>query len=60
MPAQRYGDKVRTPFDCGREELSRPQDAGGQLLEQLADRPGLADDLISALEARAVVALRPT
>ncbi len=51
---ERYGEKVRTPLiSAERSLLGRPR-PGIQLTEALANHPGLADDLISALEARAL------
>src|SRR5262249_45725271 len=50
---ERYGDKVETPLvSPGRGLFGRTTPGVG--LEQLLDRPGLADDLVSALEARAL------
>jgi serine protease SohB len=50
----RYGDKVRTPLiEAARGFLGRKV-AGVGLLDAFKDRAGLADDLISALDARAL------
>jgi serine protease SohB len=50
---ERYGDKVETPLVApGRGLFGRTTPGVG--LEQLLDRPGLADDLVSTLEARAI------
>jgi serine protease SohB len=51
---QRYGEKVRTPLISeGRGFFGRRIPGLGSL-ENLARRPGLADDFISALETRAL------
>ena len=51
---QRYGEKVRTPLISeGRGFFGRRIPGVGSL-ENLARRPGLADDFISALETRAL------
>jgi len=51
---ERYGEKVRMPLIAAeRSLLGRPK-PGVRLMEALADHPGFADDLISALEARAL------
>jgi serine protease SohB len=51
---QRYGEKVRTPLISeGRGFFGRRIPGFGSL-ENLARRPGLADDFISALETRAL------
>jgi len=51
---QRYGEKVRTPLISeGRGFFGRRIPGLGSL-ENLARRPGIADDFISALEARAL------
>jgi ClpP class serine protease len=51
---QRYGDKVRTPLvSAGRSLFGRTQ-PGVNIADAIANHPGLADDLISALETRAV------
>jgi serine protease SohB len=50
---ERYGDKVETPLvSPGRGLFGRTTPGVG--IEQLLGRPGLADDLVSALEARAI------
>jgi serine protease SohB len=51
---ERYGDKVRTPLISAERSFLGRRIPGVGLLEQFADRPGLAADLISALEARAL------
>ena len=52
---ERFGDKVETPLMSAGRCLVRARapgvDAG---IDRLLDRPGLADDLVSALEARAI------
>jgi serine protease SohB len=51
---ERYGDKVRTPLiSAGRSFFGRKMPGVG-LIHAFSNRPGLADDLISALEARAL------
>jgi signal peptide peptidase SppA len=51
---ERYGEKVRMPLIAAeRSLLGRPK-PGVHLMEALANHPGIADDLISALEARAL------
>jgi serine protease SohB len=50
---ERYGDKVETPLvSPGRGLFGRTTPGVG--LEQLLDKAGFADDLVSALEARAI------
>ena len=57
---ERYGEKVRTPLISAERGLFGRRMPGVGSLERSARQPGLADDLISALEARALwVALRP-
>jgi len=51
---ERYGDKVRTPLISAERSLFGRRIPGLGSLEALARQPGLADDLISALEARAL------
>jgi serine protease SohB len=51
---QRYGDKVRTPLISAEKSFLGRRIPGVGLVEQLTDRSGLAADLISALEARAL------
>lgn len=51
---KRYGDKVRTPLISAEKSFFGRKIPGVSLIEQFADRPGLAADLISALEARAL------
>jgi signal peptide peptidase SppA len=51
---ERYGEKVRMPLIAAeRSLLGRPK-PGVSMMEALAGHPGFADDLISALEARAL------
>jgi serine protease SohB len=50
---QRYGDKVRTPLIVGKRSLFGREVPGVSLGDALA-KAGLADDLVSALEARAL------
>jgi serine protease SohB len=51
---QRYGEKVRTPLISERRNFFGRRIPGLGSLENLARRPGLADDFISALETRAL------
>jgi serine protease SohB len=51
---ERYGDKVITPLIAERGLFGRRTPGIGGAVEQLMDRPGFADDLLSALEARAL------
>jgi serine protease SohB len=51
---QRYGDKVRMPLIAGERGFFGRTRPGVGLADALSNRPGLADDLISALEARAL------
>jgi serine protease SohB len=52
---QRYGDKVRTPIvDVGRGFLSRRLPAIGESVLDRLGGGGLAEDVMSALEARAI------
>jgi serine protease SohB len=50
---ERYGDKVFTPLIVDRGLFGRRTPAAG-VGDWLSERPGLAEDLISALEARAL------
>jgi serine protease SohB len=50
---QRYGDKVRTPLIAGKRSLFGREVPGISLGDALG-KAGLADDLLSALEARAL------
>jgi serine protease SohB len=51
---ERYGEKVRTPLISESRGFFSRRIPGLSSLENLARRPGLADDFISALEARAL------
>jgi signal peptide peptidase SppA len=51
---ERYGEKVRTPLIMAERTLLGRRLPGVNVVEALAKQPGLADDLISALEARAL------
>jgi signal peptide peptidase SppA len=51
---ERYGDKVRTPLVTPERGLFGRRTPGVSLAGAFADRPGFADELISALEARAL------
>jgi serine protease SohB len=51
---KRYGDKVRTPLISAERSFFGRKLPGVSLADALAARPGLAGDLISALEARAL------
>jgi signal peptide peptidase SppA len=51
---ERYGEKVRTPLIMAERTLLGRRLPGVNIVEALAKQPGLADDLISALEARAL------
>ena len=51
---KRYGDKVRMPLIAAEKGFFARRIPGIGLIEQLSDRAGLADDLISALETRAM------
>ena len=51
---ERYGEKVRTPLITAERNLFGRRVPGVGLGEALAQRPGFADDVISALEARAL------
>jgi serine protease SohB len=50
---ERYGDKVETPLIAEKRSLLG-RTTPGVALGDLLDRPGLADELISSLEARAL------
>jgi ClpP class serine protease len=50
----RFGEKVRTPLISAERTLFGRKVPGVNLAQALADRPALADDIISALEARAL------
>jgi signal peptide peptidase SppA len=50
----RFGEKVRTPLIAAERNLFGRSKPGVSLTQALANAPGLADDLISALEARAL------
>ena len=51
---ERYGDKVRTPLISAERNLFGRRLPGVGLAESLTRHPGLADDFVSALEARAL------
>lgn len=52
---ERYGEKVETPLVTPKTSLfGRTTPGVGAGIDALLDRPGLADELISSLEARAV------
>ena len=52
---ERYGDKVETPLvSAGRGLFGRTTPGVGADIGDLIDRPGLTDELISSLEARAI------
>jgi len=51
---ERYGDKVRTPLISAERNLWGRRLPGVGLAEALGRHPSLADDLVSALEARAL------
>jgi serine protease SohB len=51
---ERYGEKVRMPLVTAERSLLGRRVPGVNLAEALADHPGLAEDLISALETRAL------
>jgi hypothetical protein len=50
----RYGEKVRTPLVSAERSLFGRRLQGVGLAAALAGQPGLADDLVSALETRAL------
>jgi signal peptide peptidase SppA len=51
---ERYGEKVRTPLIMAERTLLGRRLPSVNVVEALVKHPGLADDLISALEARAL------
>jgi signal peptide peptidase SppA len=51
---ERYGEKVRTPLIAAERSLFGRRQPGVSLGDALATQPGLADDLVSALETRAL------
>jgi len=51
---ERFGDKVHTPLISAERSLFGRRLPGVNVADALAGRPGLADDLISALEIRAI------
>jgi signal peptide peptidase SppA len=51
---ERFGDKVHTPLISAERSLFGRRLPGVNLTDALTHQPGLADDLISALEIRAV------
>jgi serine protease SohB len=51
---ERYGDKVRMPLISAERGLFGRAKPAINLLDQLGGQSGLAEDLISALEARAL------
>src|SRR2546423_3539903 len=52
---ERYGDKVETPLvSAGRGLFGRTTPGVGAGIDALMQRPGLTDELISSLEARAI------
>src|SRR5476649_1619733 len=51
---ERYGDKVRTPLIAAERSFFGRKLPGVSLTDALGNRPGLGDDLLSALEARAL------
>jgi signal peptide peptidase SppA len=51
---ERYGDKVHTPLISAERSLFGRRLPGVSITDALARQPGLVDDLISALEIRAV------
>ena len=51
---ERYGEKVRTPLIAAERSLFGRQKPSVSLADALANHPGLADDLLSTLEARAL------
>jgi serine protease SohB len=51
---QRYGDKVRMPVITAERGLLGRWIPGLSSLQALTRRPGFADEVISALEARAL------
>ena len=52
---ERYGEKVETPLVSAKSGLlGRATPGIGARAGELLDRPGLTDELISSLEARAI------
>ena len=51
---ERYGDKVRTPLIAAERSLFGRRLPGVSIADALANHPGLGDDLLSTLEARAI------
>ena len=51
---ERYGDKVRTPLIAAERSMFGRARQGVSIADALSGRAGLADDLISALETRAL------
>jgi len=51
---ERYGDKVHTPLISAERSLFGRRLAGVNVVDAITRQPGLADDLISALEIRAI------
>ena len=52
---ERYGDKLKTPLIAERGLLGRRTPGiGGGMIEPLLDRPGLVEETVSALQARAL------
>jgi serine protease SohB len=51
---ERYGDKVKIPLVAERGMFGRRTPGIGSAAGQLLDRPGLAEEFVSALEARAL------
>ena len=51
---ERYGEKVYTPLISAERTLFGRRLSGVNLVDALAGHPGFADDLVSALEARAL------
>jgi signal peptide peptidase SppA len=51
---ERFGPKLRTPLISAERGLFGRRTQGVSLASALAERPGLADELVSALEARAL------
>jgi signal peptide peptidase SppA len=54
MLRARYGDKVRTPLIAAERGLFGRAKPGVMFNQALADRPGLTDEALSTLEARAL------
>ena len=51
----RYGEEVKTPLIAERGLLGRRTPGiGGAMVEQFLDRPGFVDEIVAALEARAL------